>query len=80
LTFKAQVRTYPNSPAIYATFAIAKTSAANGTIQLTLPSSATKYMPARAFWDLQATMDSNPDFEQTYVRGQIFTQQQVTLD
>ncbi len=80
LNFKAQVRTYPNSPAIYATFTITKTNAANGTILLTLPSSATKYMPARAFWDLQATMDSNPDFEQTYVRGQIFTQQQVTLD
>lgn len=80
LDFKAQVRTYPNSPAIYATFTITKTSAVNGTILLTLPSSATKYMPARAFWDLQATMDSDPDFEQTYVRGQIFTQQQVTLD
>ena len=80
LTFKAQVRTYPNSPAIYATFTITKTNAVNGTILLTLPSSATKYMPARAFWDLQATMASNPDFEQTYVRGQIFTQQQVTLD
>ena len=80
LDFKAQVRTYPNSPAIYATFTIQKTSAANGTLLLTLPSSATRYMPARAFWDLQATMPSDPTFEQTYVRGQVFTQQQVTLD
>lgn len=80
LNFKAQIRTYPNSPAIYATFTITKPSAVNGTILLALPASATRYMPARAFWDLQATMSSDPNFEQTYVRGQVFTQQQVTLD
>lgn len=80
LDFKAQVRTYPNSPAIYATFSIEKIDAANGTIRLTLPASGTRYMPVRAFWDLQATLSTDPTFEQTYVRGQIFTQQQVTLD
>jgi hypothetical protein len=79
LTFKAQIRTYPNAPALYATFTVTKFDAANGRIRLTLDPSATKYLPARAFWDLQATSTSDPTFEQTYVRGQVFVTQQVTL-
>ena len=80
LDFKAQIRTYPNAPAIYATFDVTKFDAANGRIRLTLSPTATAYLPARAFWDLQATNSSDPTFEQTYVRGQVFVTQQVTLD
>lgn len=80
LEFKAQIRTYPNAPALYATFDVAKFDAVNGRIRLTLTPLATKYLPARAFWDLQATNASDPTFEQTYVRGQVFVTQQVTLD
>ena len=80
LTFKAQIRTYPNAPALYATFAVDKFDAANGRIRLTLAPSATKYLPARAFWDLQATSAADPTFEQTYIRGQVFVTQQVTVD
>lgn len=80
LDFKAQIRTYPNSPSLYGTFTITKTNAAAGVIQLALTASQTAYLPARAFWDLQATDPANPNFEQTYIRGQVFVQQQVTLD
>ena len=80
LDFKAQVRTYPNAPALYATFSIQKFDAANGRIRLTLDPSATRYLPARAFWDLQATSSTDATFEQTYIRGQVFVTQQVTLD
>jgi hypothetical protein len=80
LTFKAQVRTYPNAPAVYATFDIAKTNPADGVITLSLTPSATAYLPPRAFWDLQATDPANTNFEQTYIKGQVFVQQQVTLD
>jgi len=80
LTFKAQIRTYPNAPAIYASFDIAVLDAALGRIRLTLPPTQTKYLPARAFWDLQATSSIDATFEQTYVRGQVFVTQQVTLD
>ena len=78
--FKAQIRTYPNAPALYATFNIEKVNVANGILKLSLTTSQSKYLPARAFWDLQATKPSDPDFEQTYIRGQVFVQQQVTLD
>ena len=80
LDFKAQIRTYPNSPALYATFAVSKFDAANGRIRLTLSPAATAYLPPRAFWDLQATSSSDPTFEQTYIRGQVFITSQVTLD
>lgn len=80
LTFKAQVRTYPNAPALYATFDVAFIDAANGRIRLSLNPSATAYLPARAFWDLQATSTTDATFEQTYIRGQVFVTQQVTLD
>jgi hypothetical protein len=80
LTFKAQIRTYPNAPALYGTFGVVKFDAVNGRIRLTLDPVATKYLPARAFWDLQATSTTDPTFEQTYVRGQVFVTQQVTLD
>jgi hypothetical protein len=80
LTFKAQIRTYPNSPSVYATFTIEAIDAVNGRIRLTLPPTATAYLPVRAFWDLQATSASDSTFEQTYVKGQVFVTQQVTLD
>ena len=81
-TFKSQIRTYPNSPSTYATFTITtiSTSATLSKIKLSLTNSETKYMPVRAFWDLQATSVADPDYEITYIHGQVFTVQQVTLD
>jgi hypothetical protein len=78
--FKAQIRTYPNSPSLYATFNIEIIDAAAGKIRLSLTTSQTEYIPVRAFWDLQAKRDDDPDFEQTYIKGQVFTEQQITLD
>jgi len=82
LNFKAQIRTYPNSPSLYGTFTITvlSTSSSVSKISLTLTNSDTAYMPVRAFWDLQATSATDSTYEQTYVRGQVFTIQQVTLD
>ena len=81
-TFKSQVRTYPNAPSLYATFAVTVVSSSPTTsrLRLTLTKQNTSYMPVRAFWDLQATSPSDPTFEQTLLRGQVFTTQQVTLD
>lgn len=81
-TFSAQIRTYPNAPALYGTFTVTKVSQTSSlsVIRLDLTQSETRYMPARAFWDLQATSTVDPDFQQTYIKGQVFTTQQVTLD
>lgn len=82
LVFKAQIRTYPNAPSLYATFNIETTFVSEdlSKIKLSLTKQQTAYLPVRGFWDLQATADDDSDYEVTYLRGQVFTVQQVTLD
>ena len=81
-TLAAQVRTYPNAPSLYATFTVTVLSAtANlSKVQLSLTKTQTAYLPVRAFWDLQATSATDSTYERTYMKGQVFTTQQVTLD
>ena len=82
LNFKAQIRTYPNAPSLYATFTIETISTSDtlSKIRLSLTKQDTEYMPVRAFWDLQATDPTDTTYEATYLRGQVFTMQEVTLD
>jgi hypothetical protein len=80
--FTAQIRTYPNAPSLYATFTITtiSTSSTLSKLKVSLKKTDTAYMPVRAFWDLQATSVTDPDYEVTYIHGQVFTVQQVTLE
>jgi hypothetical protein len=80
LVFDAQIRTYPASPSIYATFTITPifTSPSLAQIQISLETSDTEYLPTRAFWDLHASSTTNPNWRQTYIQGQVFVQQEVT--
>ena len=78
-TFKAQIRTYPGAPAIYGEFAVEVVENAVGKILLSLAANQTKYMPVRAFWDLQATFADDPTYKHTFIKGQVFTTQEVTL-
>jgi hypothetical protein len=82
LVFKAQIRSYPNAPALYGTFNIEtlSTSETLSTIRLSLTREQTEYMPVRSFLDLQATDSTDPTYEATYLRGQVFTTQEVTVD
>lgn len=79
-TVKAQIRTYPNSPALYATFTVEYTDRPAGKVRLSLTKSQTAYLPRRAFWDLQITSDADPTWEHTFIKGQVFIDSQVTLD
>lgn len=80
LTFKSEIRTYPNSPTRYAAFNVTIIDAATGRIRITLTQSATKYLPVRGFWDLQATSNTDATFQKTFLRGQVFVTQQVSVD
>ena len=82
LVFKAQIRTYPNAPSLYATFTITTISTSDtlSKLRLSLTKKDTEYMPVRAFWDLQATDPTDSTYEATYLKGQVFTTQEVTLD
>lgn len=80
-TISSQIRTYPNAPSLYATFTVTVLSASStlSRVKLSLTAQQTAYLPVRGFWDLQSVSNSDPTYEQTYVRGQVFTIQQVTL-
>jgi hypothetical protein len=78
LVFKAQIRTFPNSPSIWASFVITVENSTTKKLRLSLPKSKSRYIPRRAFWDLQATSLSDPEFQQTYIRGQVFLSEEVT--
>jgi hypothetical protein len=80
LVFKSEIRTYPNSPTRYAAFNVTIIDAATGRIRITLTQSDTKYLPVRGFWDLQATSSTDATFQRTFLRGQVFVTQQVTVD
>lgn len=78
LVFKSQIRTFPNSPSIWATFTITIEDGPTKKLRLSLPSDKSRYIPRRAFWDLQAESLSDPDFRKTYIRGQVFLSEEVT--
>lgn len=78
-TVKAQLRSYPNSPALFGEFDVTYTNRATGIVELSLTSSDTKYYPARLYWDLQMTNTNDPDWQQTYIKGLVFVNQQVTV-
>lgn len=80
LVFKSELRTYPNSPSRYASFDVTIIDDATGRIRITLTQSATKYLPVRLFWDLQATSTTDATFQKTFLRGQVFVTQQVSVD
>lgn len=82
LTWESQIRSYPNSPSLYATFTITKvsTSSTASTIRISLTVEQTSYLPQRAFWDLVATSATDPNYAMTYIRGQVFTTTGVTMD
>ena len=78
----AQIRTYPNSPSLYANFGITVTSHSStlSKVALTLQPTDTEYLPTRAFWDLTATLKTDDTQVTTYVKGQVFTTQAVSID
>lgn len=80
LVFKAQIRTYPGSPTLWGTMTTAVASPSLKKLTISLTKEQTQVLPVRCAWDIQATSISDPAFERTYLRGQVFVNQQVTLD
>jgi hypothetical protein len=76
---QAQIRTYPGSPLLVASPTITVVDMVNGKITLSLTSDQTDSFPLKSFWDLQiSSVDGT--FNQTYVRGLVFANPQVTVD
>lgn len=78
-TAKAQIRLFPESQQAWAEFTITPVDLPNGKIKISLPPAKTTRLPLKTFWDIQLE-DPNDDFVQTYLRGTVFCQRQITRD
>lgn len=74
---KAQVRTYPESPILAAEFAVNVVTATTGVVTLSLTSAQTENFALKSFWDVQV-YNAAGTFNQTYVKGLVFANRQVT--
>ena len=80
-TIKAQARTYPESPTILANFNVAITDLANAKVTLSLTHAQTENFPLKAYWDLELSQkdnNGNITYQNTFVKGLIFADRQVT--
>ena len=78
LRFKAEVRTYPGSPSLWASINVEVIDPVLKKLKLSLTRNQTERIPLRAFWDLQGTSLSDEIFQRTYLRGQVFCEREVT--
>jgi len=77
----AQVRTYPESPTLVANMGVAITNTALSKVTLSLTHDQTENFPLKAYWDMELTQkdnNGNVTFQQTYVKGLVFADRQVT--
>ena len=74
---KAQARTYPGSPIVAADITCTVTDVALGKVTLSLTHDQTLALPLKSFWDLQI-YKADESFNETYVRGLVFANKQVT--
>ena len=75
---KAQIRTYPESPILAAEIVITPINLVQGKVYLELTSDQTENLPLKSFWDAQVTSADGVTTKQTYVRGLVFANRQVT--
>ena len=80
-TFVSQIRNQPADATLLATFetTIVSTSSTLSKVGLSLTSDQTTMLPERAAWDIQATTESDPTYQKTYMRGVVFTTREVTM-
>jgi len=76
---KAQARTYPGSPIVAAEITCTITDVALGKVTLSLTHDQTLNLPLKCFWDLQI-YKADESFNETYVRGLLFANRQVTVE
>ena len=51
----------------------------NTKLKISLTADQTALLPEKCYWDIQATLESDPSFQRTYMRGTVVTTRQVTV-
>jgi len=75
-TFTSEIRIHYGDPGIAATFTTEKID--TDKVKISLTPTQTNSLPERSFWDIQATLDADPSYQQTFLRGAVFCTRQVT--
>jgi hypothetical protein len=68
-----------SSPTLLATFTITPVIDDNTKLVLSLTTTETTSLPERCYWDIQASSDSDPTYQKTYMRGAVFVAREVTM-
>lgn len=76
----AQIRLYPESAAYAAQFTITEEDYAQGKLRISLTPEQTKYLPLRAYWDIQLTSKTDSEDVRTYISGTVFAKREVTRE
>jgi hypothetical protein len=77
-TFKSEIRQSPGSAPVLATFTIANVAGQTDKITISLTSAQTARLPEKCYWDIQATSVSDPNYQQTFLRGTVFVTREIT--
>ena len=77
--FESQIRPQPGMPTLLANFTVTPVVGSDTKVTLSLPSDKTTILPERCYWDIQATTDSDPSYQKTYMRGHVFVTREVTM-
>lgn len=77
-TFKSEIRQSPGSAPVLGTFTITNIVGQNDKIVISLTSAQTSKLPDKCYWDIQATSVTDPDYQQTFLRGTVFVTREVT--
>ena len=78
-TFRAELRMLPASPTKVGEFTISRVTGFPAKLVLSLTAIQTATLPDRCYWDIQATLASDPTYEKTYMRGAVVVTRQVTM-
>lgn len=77
-TFKSEIRQIPGGLPVLAEFTVAPVMGQTDKLVISLSAGQTAGLPERCSWDIQATSDTDPSWQQTFLRGSVFVTRGVT--
>lgn len=77
-TWESQISMQPGSSVKLTSFTIDTVVGANDQLQLSLTTEQTEALPEKAYWDIQGTLIADTSQVRTFIRGAVFTTEDVT--
>ena len=77
--WKSSISQVLGSPVSLVSFTIDFVEDDDTKLKVSLTPEQTSTLPEKCFWDIQATLEDDPSFQRTYMRGTVVTTRQVTV-